>query len=157
MPGGRLCGRAFTVQFLPSGPPDGRTPGGDIGHYMDDVPAGYVVAIDHRGDTGLGVWDDALTRQARERGIAGTVIDGASCESVQAAGAANPLRAMGAAKSNGKSLVRVEAFNLPIVIGGVRVECDDILLGDEGGLVVIPRDHLGPVLAQARELAAAKA
>ncbi len=52
--------------------------------------------------------------------------------------------------------MRVEAYNLPVVIGGARVGCDDILLGDEDGLVVIPRDHLAPVLAAAREILAAK-
>lgn len=64
--------------------------------------------------------------------------------------------ALGTYSRNGKDRVRVEAYNLPVVIGGVRVECDDIMLGDDDGLVVIPRDHLAAVLAAAREIAAAK-
>lgn len=154
--GAKLCGRAFTVQFLPCGPPDARTPNGDIGDYMDDVPAGYVVALDNRGDLESSVWDEVLTRRARERGVAGTVIDGACRDCIRAGAQQYPLFALGTRSRNGKDRVRVEAYNLPIVIGGVRVECDDILLGDEDGLVVIPRDHLAPVLAAAREIAAAK-
>jgi 4-hydroxy-4-methyl-2-oxoglutarate aldolase len=154
--GMKLCGRAFTVQFLPCGPPDARTPNGDIGDYIDDVPAGYVVALDNRGSLESSVWDEAMTRRARQRGIAGTVIDGV-CRDWKRSGA-HPysLFALGTQSRSGKDRVRVEAYNLPIVIGGVRVECDDILLGDEDGLVVIPRDHLAPVLTAAREIAAAE-
>jgi 4-hydroxy-4-methyl-2-oxoglutarate aldolase len=152
--GMKLCGRAFTVQFLPCGPPDARTPNGDIGDYIDDVPAGYVVALDNRGDLGSSVWDEAMTRSARQRGIAGTVIDGTCRGGMHSA--AYPLFALGTHSRNGKDRVRVEAYNLPVVIGGVRVECDDILLGDEDGLVVIPRDHLASVLEAAREIAAAE-
>ena len=153
--GAKLCGRVFTVQFLPCGPPDARTPDGDIGDYIDDVPPGYIVALDNRGSLESSVWDDVLTRTAMRRGIAGTVIDGVCRDSARAAGRRYPVFALGTGSRNGKKQVRVEACNLPIVIGGIRVECDDILLGDEDGLVVIPRDHLGPVLAAAREVAAA--
>jgi 4-hydroxy-4-methyl-2-oxoglutarate aldolase len=155
-PGMKLCGRTFTVQFLPCGPSDGRTPNGDIGDYIDDVPEGYVVALDNRGNLDSSVWDETMTRSARQRGIAGTVIDGACRGSMRSDARPYPLFALGAHSRSGKDRVRVEAYNLPIVIGGVRVECDDILLGDEDGLVVIPRDHLGAVLAAAREIAAAK-
>jgi 4-hydroxy-4-methyl-2-oxoglutarate aldolase len=154
--GMKLCGRAFTVQFLPCGPPDARTPNGDIGDYIDDVPEGYVVALDNRGNLESSVWDEAMTRSARQRGIAGTVIDGTCRDWMRSGARQYPLFALGTHSCNGKDRVRVEAYNLPIVIGGVRVECDDILLGDEDGLVVIPRDHLAPVLAAAREIAAAK-
>jgi hypothetical protein len=35
--------------------------------------------------------------------------------------------------------------DLAIVIGGVRVECDDLLIADQNGLVVIPRDYIQAV------------
>ncbi len=154
--GAKLCGRAFTVQFLPVGPPDKRTPNGDIGDYIDDVPQGYVVALDNRGNLDSSVWDELMTRGAGRRGIAGTVIDGACRNVARAAELGYPLFALGTQSGGGKDRVRVEAFNLPVVIGGARVECDDILLGDEDGLVVIPRDHLAAVLAAARETAGQK-
>jgi regulator of RNase E activity RraA len=42
--------------------------------------------------------------------------------------------------------VRVEALNLAVVIGGVRVECDDVILGDAQQVVVVPRDYIKIVL-----------
>lgn len=147
----RLCGRVFTVQFLPIGPPDARTPNGDIGDYIDDVPEGYVVALDNRGDLDASVWDEVLTREAMRRRLAGSVIDGA-CRTAAAAASQYPIFARGTQPRHGKNRVRVEAYNLPIAIGGVRVECDDFMLGDSDGLVVVPRDHVNRVLEAAREI-----
>ncbi len=152
---GRLCGRVFTVQFLPIGPPDARTPNGDIGDYIDDVPEGYVVALDNRGDLDACVWDEVLTREAAGRQLAGTVIDGA-CRTAAAGATQYSIFARGLQPRHGKNRVRVEAYNLPIAIGGVRVECDDFMLGDADGLVVVPRDHVTKVLDTAREIYAAR-
>jgi 4-hydroxy-4-methyl-2-oxoglutarate aldolase len=153
---GKICGRAFTVQFMPCGGPDARTPNGDIGDYIDDVPAGYVVALDNRGMLDCSVWDEVMTKSARNRGIAGTVIDGVCREGASDSARQYPLFARGSHMRNGKDRVRVEAYNLAIVIGGARIECDDILLGDEDGLLVIPRDYVKQVLAAAHEIAATR-
>ena len=98
-----FCGRAFTVQFMPCGTPDERTPSGGIGDYIDDVPEGYVIAIDNRERLDCCVWDSQVNQRAQARGVAG------------------------------------------VVIGGVRVECDDLLIADHNGLVVIPRDYIQAV------------
>lgn len=141
---GRFCGRVFTVQFMPIGPPDGRLPNGDIGDYIDDVPAGYVVAIDQRGGTDVCAWDEGLTQRALQRGVAGVVIDGA-CRGVPPDSRLG-VHARAVQARHGRNRVRVEACNLPVAIGGVRVECDDLMLADTDGVVVVPRDHLRPVL-----------
>jgi regulator of RNase E activity RraA len=145
----RFCGRVFTVQIMPVGPPDGRLPDGDLGEYIEDVPEGYVVAIDHRGRTDACVWDERLTARARARGVAGVVVDGA-CRGVSPEdGLAVWARAV--QPRHGRRRVRVEACNLPVVVGGVRVECDDLMLADADGVVVVPRDHLAAVLEMARQ------
>jgi len=154
--GAKLCGRAFTVQFLPVGPPDKRTPNGGIGDYISDVPPGYVVALDNRGNLECSVWNELLTRSALQQGIAGTVIDGVCSEHLGSGAQPYPLFALGRHCRNGKDRMRIEAFNLPVAIGGVRVECDDIILGDDDGLVIVPRDHLASVLSAVRESAASR-
>lgn len=145
---GRVCGRAFTVQFLPVGPPDGRTPDGTIGDYVGDVPQGYVLALDNRGDTSSIVWTEALARVAAERGVAGVVMDGRADGAASAA--VLPVFSSASHQDAATRRVRVEACNLPIAIGGVRVECDDIVLADAGGVVVIPKDHIQAVLNAAK-------
>ena len=140
---GHFCARVFTVQFLPCGTPDARTPNGDIDDYLDSVS--YAIAIDNRGHLNDSVWNSQLSVKALEKNIAATVIDGA-CHQEDASDSIYPLYAKGTQVRSGKNRVRVEAFNLPVVIGGVRVECDDIMIGDTHSVVVVPRDYIGLVL-----------
>ena len=144
----RFCGRVFTVQFLPFGPPDGRTPNGTIDDYLADVPSGYVIALDNRGDKGSIVWNAALSQAAVDSGIAGVVIDG--CSDGSAAPAALPIYCTGSIASQVSRGVRVEGANLPIAVGGIRIECDDIAIGDEDGVVIIPKDYVRAVLEAAK-------
>jgi len=139
-----FCGRAFTVQFMPCGTPDERTPSGGIGDYIDDVPEGYVIAIDNRERLDCCVWDSQVNQRAQARGVAGVVIDGA-CRMDADANPQLPVLARGRQARHGAKRVRMEAFNLAVVIGGVRVECDDLIIADHNGLVVIPRDYIQAV------------
>lgn len=136
-----FCGRAFTVQFMPCGTPDERTPSGGIGDYIDDVPQGYVIAIDNRERLDCCVWDEHVHQRALAGGVAGVVIDGA-CRLPPTDKAPLPVLARGRQAQHGAKRVRVEAFNLAIVMGGVRVECDDLIISDHNGLVVVPRDYI---------------
>jgi len=142
---GHFCARVFTVQFLPCGTPDARTPNGDIDDYLDSVPPSYAIAIDNRGHLNDSVWNSELSVKALEKHIAATIIDGA-CHQEGPSDSIYPLYAKGTQVRSGKNRVRVEAFNLPVVIAGVRVECDDIMVGDNHGVVVVPRDYIGLVL-----------
>jgi 4-hydroxy-4-methyl-2-oxoglutarate aldolase len=151
----RFCGRAFTVQYLPcAGAQDGRTPNGTLGEFLPDVPPGYVLVLDNRGDLSAAVWTADLARAAAEAGVAGTVIDSA-CEALSGLLYPHPVQARGTHATTAHNRVRAEAFNVPVAIGPLRVECDDLVMaGTEAeGLVVIPRDHLQPVLAAARRIA----
>ncbi len=149
--GSRLCGRAFTVRLLPCGPRDGRTPNGRLDDYLQDVPPGYVVVLDNRGHDDVAVWTPALSRDAAGQGIAGVVIDGAASVSDADSAVNFPLFAQATCLRSGQDRVRVEGFNLPVEIGGVRVECDDIVLAGANGVLVVPRERAKQVLALARE------
>jgi len=151
-PVARLCGRAFAVRFLPCGPRDGRTPNGRLDDYLQDVPPGYVVVLDNRGHEDVAVWTGSLSRDAAAQGIAGVVIDGAASLADTDAIANLPLFAQATCLRSGQDRVRVEGFNLPVEIGGVRVECDDIVMADANGVLVVPRERVKQVLALAREI-----
>ena len=140
-----FCGRVFTVQFMPCGTPDARTPNGNLLDYLHDVPTGYVLALDNRGRDDVSVWSGDMATLAQTRGLAGVVVDGA-CDPDAAAQAPFPLLCRSLQAQSGANRVRVEALNLAVVLGGVRVDCDDVILGDAQQVVVIPRDYLKIVL-----------
>jgi regulator of RNase E activity RraA len=72
------------------------------------------------------------------------VIDGA-CRMDSDGSTPLPVMARGRQARHGAKRVRVEAFNVAVVIGGVRVECDDLIIADHNGMVVIPRDYIQSV------------
>lgn len=51
VPGTRLCGQAFTVQYIPCGQTKGT-----VGDFLDDVPTGHVVVIANEGRQYCTVW-----------------------------------------------------------------------------------------------------
>jgi 4-hydroxy-4-methyl-2-oxoglutarate aldolase len=45
----------------------------------------------------------------------------------------------------------------PVIVGGVAVDSGDIILGDDDGIVVVPRGTAGTVLARLADVRAAEA
>jgi regulator of RNase E activity RraA len=147
----RMCGRAYTLLYGPAG-----TPPGTVGDYIDDVPAGSVIVLDNGGRDNATVWGDILTEIAHRRGIAGTVIDGICRDVSMCLKLGYPVFSRGHWMRTGKDRVQVEATNVAVSIGDVRVLPGDLLRGDADGVVVIPREHEEKVLATAEEIEAAE-
>jgi 4-hydroxy-4-methyl-2-oxoglutarate aldolase len=147
----RLTGIAFTVRYVPVG-----TDGGSVGDYIDDLDPGTVVVIDNAGRTDTTVWGDLLTATAARRDLAGTVIDGTCRDTDRAVDLRYPVYSAHRWMRTGKDRVRVDGYNVPVSIGGVRVEQGDYLLGDADGVVTIPRARAEEILDVARGISAAE-
>jgi regulator of RNase E activity RraA len=143
----RMTGRAFTILYGPAG-----SPAGTVGDYIDDVPVGGVVVLDNGGRENATVWGDILTWVSHQRGIAGTVIDGACRDTHLSLDLGYPIFSRSYSMRTGKDRVQVEAMGGPVNIGDARVEQGDILRGDSDGVVVIPRAHEEEVLRVAEEI-----
>lgn len=145
----RIAGPAFTLAYLPKGETDGT-----VGDFIDDVPAGHVVVIDNYGRTDCTVWGNILSEVGKQRGVAGVVIDGICRDADLARDIGFPVYAREAAMRTGKDRVALEAVNRPVSMATVRVESDDIVVADSGGVVFVPRARLAEVTATAVEIAA---
>lgn len=147
----KMVGTAFTVAYVPVGHPRGT-----VGDYIDDVEPGQVVVLDNRGRTDCTVWGDLLTLVAIKRGVAGTVIDGVCRDVPRILESRYPLFSRGYFMRTGKDRVQVAGVNVPVSLGGVHVDPGDIVLGDDSGVVVIPRGKADEVLEVALEIAEAE-
>ena len=147
----RMAGRAFTLAYAPVGHPVGT-----VGDFIDDVPEGGVVVIDNGGRPDATVWGDILTFTANKRGLGGTVIDGACRDTHLALDLGYPMYSRSYSMRTGKDRVQLDATQVVVTIGDVRVAPGDIMRGDSDGVVAIPRDREDEVLDTAEEIDAAE-
>ncbi|MEX3790939.1 RraA family protein [Paraburkholderia sp. BR14374] len=150
-PSFRMAGRAFTILYGPAA-----SPAGTVGDFIDDVPPGSVIVLDNGGRTDATVWGDILTEIAHRRGIAGTVIDGINRDVHLCLSLGYPVFSRDNWMRTGKDRVQVEATNVAVNIGDVRVAPGDLLRGDADGVISIPKEHEERVLAAAEEIDAAE-
>lgn len=143
----RFAGPAFTIRMLPVG-----ISGGAVGDYIDDVPAGAVVAIDNKGILDETVWGDILTFVAHRTGVAATVIDGVCRDSDRCVELGYPVFARANTMRTGKDRTTADAYNVPIQLANVRVAAGDWLVGDADGVIAIPAERVEEVLGVAQEI-----
>lgn len=145
--GKSICGRAFTVHYVPCGQVKGT-----VGDFLDDVKPGEVVVIDNAGRDYCTVWGDIMAITAVRMGVEGTVIDGV-CRDIPAVKACGyPMYSKGCYMVTGKDRVEVDAVNVPVAVSGIRVCPGDIILGDDTGVIVIPRERAMEVLEIAERI-----
>jgi 4-hydroxy-4-methyl-2-oxoglutarate aldolase len=142
----RLFGRALTVRVSP---PDF----GAMLHALDLARPGDVLCVEAGGDAVTAMIGDILSGQLRRIGVAGLVVDGAVRDVATLARwddfavfarHITPRGPTGAAEGQ---------LNLPVTIGGARVDPGDLVIGDDDGLVCLPAGTvstgLGPVQQKA--------
>jgi regulator of RNase E activity RraA len=144
----RLCGRAFTLRYRPTGPVER----GSVGDYIDDVAPGDIVVLDNAGRLDCTVWGDILTAVSHRRGVGGTVIHGVCRDVSRALDLGYPIFSRGRYMRTGKDRVEVESMGAPISLGEVQIRAGDILVGDADGIVAIPRVREVELLDTAREI-----
>jgi 4-hydroxy-4-methyl-2-oxoglutarate aldolase len=113
-----------------------------------------VAATD--GFTATAVTGDLLIGMARNRGVLGVVTDGLVRDVAGIVGVGLPVYCAGVTPNsparNGPGTV-----GLPVVVGGASIESGDVIIGDNDGVVVVPRGEASSVLRRLSEVRAAEA
>lgn len=154
-----MVGEAFTLRYIPAREDlDVVEAFDDYDHpqrkAMESVDQGQVLVMDCRREPYVASGGHILMTRLMVRGAAGVVTDGSMRDSGDIA--QMPMPVYTAAVSPQLNLVAHHAVDLqvPIGCGGVAVYPGDIIVGDDEGVVCIPR-HLAaeiaePALAQER-------
>jgi regulator of RNase E activity RraA len=141
----RLCGPAYPVRCAP----------GDnlmLHAAIHRAAAGSVIVCE-AGDRDFAMSGGNVCAWAQHRGIAGFVVDGVVRDIGEVRARRFPVMARGVIPiPGGKSKPGV--LNGPVICGGVRVEPGDIVVGDEEGVVVLPRARAAEILRTAEAKAA---
>ncbi len=154
--GAKLAGEAMTLRFVPAredflDPGMLANPQYPQRNAVENIPAGKVLVVDARGDVRAGILGDILVTRMKLRGAKGLVTDGALRDAGSIRGLDWPVFASGAHPAQHTDRHFAAGINELIGCGGVMVQPGDIVVGDDDGVVVLPRAVAPQVARAARE------
>jgi 4-hydroxy-4-methyl-2-oxoglutarate aldolase len=136
----RLVGRARTVEFI-AGHTEAADddPYGDMINFIDALSSGDVAVIAAHGSMRSGYWGELFTAAAISRGAVGVVCDGYVRDTAKVARMALPVFARGPRPYDYRGRTEVSSSGQPVDCGGVIISPGDLVVGDDDGVVVVPR------------------
>jgi len=139
----RLCGPALTVEVRP---------GDNLMIHAALVLAqpGDVLVIDGKANTTSALMGELMCAHARAAQIAGIVIDGAVRDLAALRAGDMPVFAC-ASNPNGPTRTQGGRIGHPISAGGVSIEPGDLVVGDDDGVVIVPKSDVDTVLDAAQD------
>lgn len=117
---------------------------------IDEARPGDVLVISSDGEANLSVWGGIMATMAARRGISGVVTDGLVRDVAQTRSVGLVVFATGLTPA-GPTKDGPGQINTVIACGNVVVRPGDIVLGDEDGVVVVPREDAAAVLEAVRD------
>ena len=142
--GKRVVGSAFTLRFVPvredlATPESWMKPISTRGA-IEAMPADCVVVADAMGVTGAGIFGDILCMRMVKRGVTALITDGVMRDKHGVLGTGLPVWCQGVAAPASVNQLTFVGWNEPIGCGGTAIFPGDIIVADDDGAVVIPKD-----------------
>ncbi len=148
---GRIAGFAATARHVCASLGDFERADFAVGKLIAATAPGRVLMVD-MGGANISTFGGLASMAASGRNATGVVIDGGcrDIEEIRASGLW--LASRWVTPRTGKSRIKLESLGAKINVGGVTVEEGDLVVGDDTGIVVVPRADIERVLAQAERI-----
>ena len=144
----RIAGFAATVELEPL---DAERAGAHIlTSAIAEAGAENVMVVANGGRVDVSCWGGLVSVGAAMRSIRGVVADGACRDVGQARDLGFPVFARAQVPVTARGRLRQKSAGGPIRLGQVTVNPGDVVMADEGGVVVVPRARAAEVLDAAR-------
>jgi regulator of RNase E activity RraA len=147
-PGARIVGPAFTV-WTRSGDNDA------IHKALAVAKAGDVIIVNGGGDESRALIGDIMGLRAKHKKLAGFVLDGAARDATGLAEMGLPVFAR-ALTPAGPYKFGPGKIGITIAVGGVACAPGDLVVGDDDGVIVIPRLDVQRIMTEAEEVLASE-
>ena len=140
----RIVGPAFTIRFVPgredlSGPESyARSP--SFRDAIEAAPAGSVVVIDGRGNPHGATLGDILVARLARKGVVAAVTDAPVRDADEIRAVGLPVLSAGVAAPPSVIGLAYAGFDEIIGCGGVAIRPGDVMVCDNDGAVVVPRE-----------------
>jgi 4-hydroxy-4-methyl-2-oxoglutarate aldolase len=149
-----IAGRAVTAQLAAGSAP----PSAERKHLctaaVEQAGPDDVIVVEQRTGIDAAGWGGILSRAARYRGIAGTIVDGPVRDAPEAVRLDYPVYARGATARTARGRIHEVACQVPIRLGDTTVSPGDYIAADRSGCVVVPAASIADVLARAEAILA---
>ena len=141
--GTKMAGTAITVQTFP----------GDWAKSVEAIDLGGPgkVIVIYNGSNYVAPWGGLATLSCKTKGIEGVVIDGAVRDVDEIRAMNYPVFASAVVPNAGEPKGMGE-INAEITCGGQLVKPGDYIVGDDSGVVVIPRERAYEIARRAKEV-----
>jgi len=153
VPGVKAIGPAVTVRERTAA--KGTFPVSDfkVGHMIEAAGPGDVIVVEN-GGAPVSTWGGMASYAAKLKGIAGLVVEGGVRDWEEQQEFRLPLYARHMVPTPGKTRIKVEAINEPVVIEGVLIRPGDWIVADGSGICVLPVERAETLLEMAERFAA---
>jgi len=147
----KFAGTALTVKLVKEENHDPNALSGMLKAIDSGGPGSvYVMTVEDGADiAGMG---GLMGTAMFSRGFAGAVIDGGVRDLPQLKKIGFPVYSTGPVPSTSVSHYRFGGMNVPVICDGVKVAPQDIIVADQDGVVVVPRDKAPKILVLAQHL-----
>ena len=147
----KFAGTAITVLLKPEENHDPNSLTGML-QAIDSGGTGSVYVMTVEGGADIAGMGGLMGTAMSARGYAGAVIDGGVRDIPQLKRVQFPVYALGPVPSTSVGHYRFAGANIPIVCDGVHVAPGDIIVADQDGVVVVPKEHAADILIKAQAL-----
>ncbi len=151
---GSFAGRAVTALLTPA-PPEKAGPQLSARHsvqMIDEARPGEVGVIVIENGLDVAALGGLMGTDAKVRGLAGMVLDAGVRDVAELKALELPVYARSVVPSSTVGRFASVAKNIPVECAGVTVRPGDIIVADEDGVVVIPKERAEAVLKRAQEI-----
>lgn len=148
-----VVGTAFTLQRIPIGYDiESFQEHAEVTHQaLNEIADGDFVIMAVPREIRAGAWGELLSTTAQEGGAVGAITDGYTRDAPQIKELGFPVWARGHSPLDAQGRCRVNEYQIPIDVGGVKVHPGDILMADYQGVIVIPENVLTEVVEEATD------
>lgn len=143
----KIAGPAFTMFGTKSRETDKKKR--LIVHAVDEMETGSVVVMSTGGDENTGHWGELLSNAAIYHGVNGAVLDGGIRDGGAILALGFPVFHRYFAPGDSTGRFNITEYQVPIVVGGVKVNPGDFIFGDCDGIVAIPKEIAEDVMTAA--------
>ena len=148
----KFAGPAVTVMLKKEEHKEGAAASQGMLDAIDAAAPGtvYVMVLEDGADyAGIG---GLMATAMKYRGLTAAVIEGSVRDTPQIRKLQFPVFSRGVVPSTTINHFRFAGSNIPVTCAGVRVNPNDIIVGDEDGVAVVPRARAADVLKKAQDL-----